>query len=142
VAETIENNLRKVIIDEQPTNPKYYERMSVLLDELIEERKQQVRDYAAYLRKIVELTGLIAQPHRSSRYPKTLNTGAKRALYDNLNQNEELALALDLEIRNTKKDGWRGHKIKRNEVRNAIKKHVLGDDVDRILEIVKSQSEY
>jgi type I restriction enzyme R subunit len=142
VAETIENNLRKVIIDEQPTNPKYYEKMSVLLDELIEERKQQVRDYAAYLRKIVELTGLIAQPHRSSRYPKTMNTGAKRALYDNLNQNEELALAVDLEIRSTKKDGWRGHKIKRNEVRNAIKKHVLGDDVDRILEIVKSQSEY
>ncbi|MBE0535047.1 MAG: type I restriction endonuclease subunit R [Phycisphaerae bacterium] len=142
VAETIENNLRKVIIDEQPTNPKYYEKMSVLLDELIEKRKQQVRDYEAYLRKIVELTGLVTQPHRSSRYPKTLNTNAKRALYDNLNQNENIALALDAEILRTKKDGWRGHKIKRNEVRRAIGKYVSGDDVERILEIVKRQSEY
>ena len=41
VAETIENNLRKVIIDEQPTNPKYYEKMSVLLDEL--DQAAQVR---------------------------------------------------------------------------------------------------
>lgn len=31
VAETIENNLRKVIIDEQPVNPRYYEKMSALL---------------------------------------------------------------------------------------------------------------
>ena len=34
-AETIENNLRRVIIDESPTNPMYYEKMSALLDELI-----------------------------------------------------------------------------------------------------------
>ena len=35
VAETIENNVRKLIIDEQPINPKYYEKMSELLDALI-----------------------------------------------------------------------------------------------------------
>ena len=38
VAETIENNVRKLIIDEQPINPKYYERMSELLDALIAQR--------------------------------------------------------------------------------------------------------
>jgi type I restriction enzyme R subunit len=38
VAETIENNVRKLIIDEQPINPKYYEKMSELLDALIEQR--------------------------------------------------------------------------------------------------------
>ncbi len=31
MAETIENNLRRVIIDERPTNPMYYEKMSALL---------------------------------------------------------------------------------------------------------------
>ncbi|HYD48105.1 MAG TPA: hypothetical protein VEB21_07155 [Terriglobales bacterium] len=31
-AETIENNVRKLIIDETPINPKYYEKMSALLD--------------------------------------------------------------------------------------------------------------
>ena len=35
MAETIENNLRKVIIDERPTNPTYYDKMSELLDSLI-----------------------------------------------------------------------------------------------------------
>ena len=40
VAETIENNVRKLIIDEQPINPKYYEKMSELLDALIEQRTQ------------------------------------------------------------------------------------------------------
>ena len=45
VAETIENNVRKVINEESQTNPKYYERMSILLNELIKERKQQTIDY-------------------------------------------------------------------------------------------------
>ena len=40
VAETIENNVRKLIIDEQPINPKYYEKMSELLDALIKQRRQ------------------------------------------------------------------------------------------------------
>jgi len=35
MSETIENNLRKVIIEESPTNPMYYAKMSALLDELI-----------------------------------------------------------------------------------------------------------
>jgi type I restriction enzyme R subunit len=45
VAETIENNLRRVIIDEQPINPKYYEKMSELLNSLIRERKTKALDY-------------------------------------------------------------------------------------------------
>ena len=32
VAETIENNVRRLIIDEMAVNPKYYEKMSALLD--------------------------------------------------------------------------------------------------------------
>jgi hypothetical protein len=73
VAETIENNMRKLIIDEMPTNP------------------------------------------------KTLNSSPKRALYDNLGQDEELTMALDSEICHTKKDGWRGNIIKEREVKYAIK---------------------
>ena len=49
VAETIENNVRKLIIDEQPINPKYYEKMSELLDALIEQRRQEALDYQKYL---------------------------------------------------------------------------------------------
>jgi len=44
VAEAIENNVRRLIIDEQPINPKYYEKMSDLLDALIEQRREAL-DY-------------------------------------------------------------------------------------------------
>ena len=48
--------------DEQPINPKYYEKMSELLDALIEQRKQEALDYQKYLEAIVELQGKTALP--------------------------------------------------------------------------------
>ncbi len=62
VAETIENNLRRKIIDEQPVNPKYFEKMSHLLDELIKQRREEALAYEKYLEKIVELTEQIQNP--------------------------------------------------------------------------------
>lgn len=143
VAETIENNLRKLIVDQQPTNPKYFENMSALLDELIQLRKTAAQDYQAYLQQIVELSKQVVQPSSLSQYPRSLNSPAKRALYDNLDRNEALALAIDEAIRTTKKDGWRGNKIKQREVKNAIKKHLDSPfDLEHIFQIVESQSEY
>jgi type I restriction enzyme R subunit len=143
VAETIENNLRRVIIDEQPINPQYYEKMSKLLDSLIQARKAQTLDYQAYLARIVELAKQVQNPAESSRYPSSLNTPARRALYDNLSENEALAIALDKEIRRTKKDGWRGNKIKEREVLRVVRKHTLDEaEALRIWEIVKHQNEY
>jgi type I restriction enzyme R subunit len=143
VAETIENNIRRLIIDEMPTNPKYYENMSTLLDELIKERKEEARNYKKYLARIVELSKMVKNPAKSATYPTSLNSNAKRALYDNLCQDEELTMALDAEIYHIKKDGWRGNIIKEREVKYAIRKHVDDDDeVDRVFELVKNQNEY
>lgn len=143
VAETIENNLRKLIVDKQPTNPKYFDRMSALLDELIEDRRQESQAYEAYIQQIVNLSQQVANPNSSSHYPPEIDSAAKRALYDNLDRNSPLALAIDLTIRQTKKDSWRGHKIKERELKNAIKAHLPAEaEASRIFEIVKSQSEY
>jgi len=79
VAETIENNVRKLIIDESPINPKYYEKMSELLDALIAERKQKAVEYAAYLARIVELTRRVKNGPEGAAYPKSLDTPAKKA---------------------------------------------------------------
>ncbi len=49
VAETIANNMRKVIVDERALNPKYYDRMSELLDALIDQRRQDAIAYKEYL---------------------------------------------------------------------------------------------
>lgn len=143
VAETIENNVRRLIIDEQPTNPKYYEKMSLLLDTLIQERKQNALEYEQYLAKIVDLARQAQNPATTTRYSTSLNSPAKRALYDNLNNNEELALTVHQVIVETKKDDWRGHKIKERQVKYAIQA-VLKDEelTGEIFELVKNQDEY
>jgi type I restriction enzyme R subunit len=146
VAETIENNVRKLIIDEQPINPKYYEKMSELLDALIKQRKQEAIDYKKYLEKIVELTKQAKNGPGGAAYPKPLNTQAKRAIYDNFGKDEALALALDAAVCKVKQDDWRGNAVKVKKVMLAIK-HVLEDqkseaDVKAVLELVKNQNDY
>ena len=144
MAETIENNVRRVIIDEMTVNPKYYEKMSELLDALIQQRKQDAIDYKEYLKRIVALTKQVKAPETQASYPSTVNTSARRAMYDNLGQNAELAVRLDEAILNVKKADWRGNKFKEKEVRTAIKAILGGDDgqIDRVFEIVKSQRDY
>lgn len=143
VAETIENNLRKVIIDEMPTNPKYFERMSLLLDQLIKDRKEEVRNYEAYLKMIVELTTKVKRPETSSNYPSEVNSKAKRALYDNLGSDKELVLKVHNSVLQVKKDGWRGNIIKKREVKNAIKNCMADQsDADKIFEIIENHDEY
>ena len=143
MAETIENNLRRVIIDEQPINPRYYERMSELLDTLIQERKQQALAYEQYLAQIVELARQVQNPASATVYPQSLDTRARRALYDNLGGDEQLAVTLDADIRATKKDSWRGNKIKEREVRYVIRRHVRDEaEIERIFELVKNQRDY
>lgn len=143
VAETIENNVRRLITDETPTNPKYYEKMSILLDEIIKLRKDQVNNYQEYLKKIVELTKQVKNPGMSTDYPRRINSGAKRALYDNLEHNEELVVSIDDDIRNSKPDGWRGNKIKERKVRFTVGKYIKDEEkLSEIFEIVKKQGEY
>ena len=120
VAEAIENNVRRLIIDEQPINPKYYEKMSELLDALIEQRRREALEYQEYLRRIVELTKKVTNPEAGGTYPGTMNTPGKRALYDNLGRNETLAIALDTAVRANRQDDWRGNPFKVKKVRNAI----------------------
>ncbi|MGE3188367.1 MAG: type I restriction endonuclease subunit R, partial [Vicinamibacterales bacterium] len=168
MAETIENNVRRLIVDEMAVNPKYYSKMSALLDALIAQRRQEALDYKAYLARIVELTKQASRPESASSYPARIDTAALRALYDNLDHpvpaevrerpeapfggapvvtvadREELALAVDRAIRNVKKADWRGNRFKEREIRNAIRE-MLGDDdalVDAVFEIVKAQRDY
>jgi type I restriction enzyme R subunit len=163
VAETIENNVRRLIIDEMAVNPKYYERMSELLDALIRQRKQEALEYKAYLAKIVDLTKQVCQPESQSSYPKSLNTSTLRALFDNLEeptritheprapfegritleQREAKALAIDETIRRVKKADWRGNTMREREVRNAIREVLENEaQVEKIYGIIKAQRDY
>ena len=142
IAETIENNVRRKIIKEQLNDPAFYEKMSALLDEIIIARKTKAIAYEGYLKRIAELAKRV-EAGQAEETPKALNTPAKRALYNNLNQNEELALSIDATIRKTRPDGWRGIQAREQVIKAALF-DVLRDvgEVERIFPIIKAQSEY
>ena len=165
MAETIESNVRKVIIDESDVNPQYYEQMSQLLNDLIEQRRQEALDYQQYMEKIVELTRKVKNPEQYSSYPKGINTKALQSLYDNLdveeatlaadppgsyaNQSEQApkvkkALEVDQAIRNSKMALWKGQRLKEKKVKNAIKQVVNDDEAlaQKLLDIAREQDEY
>ena len=143
VAETIENNVRKLITDESPINPKYYEKMSELLDALIEERRAGALGYREYLATIIDLAEQVGRPGDGARYPETVNTPGKQALYDNLGEDEAIALAVHEAVTSTKQDGWMHNPIKTRMVRIAIKKVIPdGENLEETLELVKKQREY
>jgi type I restriction enzyme R subunit len=143
IAETIENNVRKLIIDEHPINPKYYEEMSELLKALILQRRQEAISYQEYLAKVVALTRKVKNPSGKS-YPASLNTRAKQALYDNLDKDEVAAVAVDNAVRESMQDGWRNNIIKAKKVKNAIKAALAQQEsrTEDILELVKKQHDY
>ena len=149
-AETIENNVRRLIIDERAVNPLYYERMSRLLDEIIRERRREALDYKEYLAKITDLARKVSSPATGTAYPSTMTTAVLRALFDNLadspEERERTALQVDRAIRSVRKADWRGNRLKEREVRNAIRSALADEDgqadrdaVGGIFEIIKAQ---
>ena len=166
-AETIEHNVRRLIIDRTPVNPRYYEQMSVLLDDLIRERRQGAIEYEAYLKRIVALTRRM-QEQTGTPYPPRIDTGALRSLFDNIDLDdpegaevdgedespgnreirERMAVALDEVILNSREDDWKGHRLKERKVRQAMARVIAEEfadyavDVEGLFEIVKNQGEY
>lgn len=144
VAETIENNVRKLIIDEMPTNPKYYSRMSELLDELIKRRKQADVEYREYLKQIIELSKKVKDP-MNEVVGAEINTPAKRALYDNFDQDIQKAVLVHDTIMNSRQADWRGNKLKERAIKIKIRKvlpDITEEDMKNLIEIIKNQYEY
>jgi type I restriction enzyme, R subunit len=142
IAETIENNVRSKIIKEQLTDPAFYAKMSKLLDEIIAARKAKAIEYEEYLKRIAELAKKV-DAGKAEDTPEKLDTPGKRALYNNLAQNEDLALRIDDAVRKVRPDGWRGVQAREQVIKKALYE-VLQDkaEVERIFLIVKAQGEY
>lgn len=144
VAETIENNVRKLIIDEMPTNPKYYLRMSELLDELVKKRKQADVEYEEYLKQIIALSKKVKDPMDES-VSSEINTQAKRSLYDNLGQDVAKALAVDGAVLSARQADWRGNHLKERAIKIEISKalpDLSDEELKNLFEIIKNQHEY
>ncbi|GAA9839294.1 HsdR family type I site-specific deoxyribonuclease [Helicobacter pylori] len=142
MAESIANNTRKRIIEKEASDPKYYEKLSSLLNDLINQFREKKLTYLEYLQQIHNLAKQVV--HKEDKnYPEKINTNALKTLYDNLDQNEALSLEIDACIRDNKKDGWVGHNQKEKNLKIALRK-IINDEglLEKIFNLAKHIDEY
>lgn len=140
-AETVEANLREVIRKDSPFNPAYYGKLSIILQELIDKRKKEMLDYEEYMKELIELVKK-ARGKSANSYPESIKTPGMRALYDNLGQNEYLAIRAHEVIKKNALVGFRDNRMKQKKIIRALAK-LLGDEMaQKIYDIIKLHDEY
>ncbi|GHR45230.1 restriction endonuclease subunit R [Helicobacter pylori] len=142
MAESIANNTRKRIIEKEASDPKYYEKLSSLLNDLINQFREKKLTYLEYLQQIRNLAKQVI--HKEDKnYPTKINTNALKTLYDNLDENEALALEIDACIRDNKKDGWVGHNQKEKNLKIALRKTINDEGLlENTFNLAKHIDEY
>jgi type I restriction enzyme, R subunit len=138
IAEGIINNVRKTIIRDQLTDPRFYGQMSLLLDDLIRQSRADTAAYEAFLRKAEALVKRLAARQPEAGIPAALHDRAEAiAIYNNLpdilaaggggasttdHGDERLALALEIDrtIRERAPAGWKGDQAREAQVLNAL----------------------
>lgn len=143
VAEGIINNVRKTILREQLTDPRFYEEMSKLLDDLIRQLRTGAIDYEEFLRGQEALAKRLAARQTDAGLPAALHGKREAAvIYHNLpriwaagsaregiiaearaeygDERLELALEIDLVVREQAPAGWKGDQAREAQVLNAL----------------------
>lgn len=156
VAEGIINNVRKTIIRDQLTDPRFYKEMSKLLDDLIKQKRDDTESYEEFLRKAEALVKQMAGKSTSGAYPSVLNGHALAVvLFNNLatipvssfhcpedaDEKADLALEIERAIREKAPAGWKGDDTREKQVLNALFP-LLGRDREAtwaVFEIIKNQ---
>ena len=167
IAEGIINNVRKTIIREQLTDPRFYEQMSKLLDDLIKQNRADATAYEEFLRKAEALVKRLAGKQSDEGVPAALH-GKREAtvIYNNLPRILEagraeaagvtepsadygddpvtLALEIDRVMRERAPAGWKGDQAREAQVLNALFPLLDRDrEATRALfELIKNQPGY
>jgi len=146
VTETLAANMRKMIINERHANPAYYDKISELLHQLLQEQKEGKIQYKELIEKLIAAIQEMRN-RKETAYPSQIDTAGKQALYDNLDKDIELTLRLDNTVKTNAKHGWRDHNVpaKMKQVRHVVSQ-VLQDfsteKISEIMEIIIMQKEY
>lgn len=143
-AEAIENNIRRKMVEKVTVNPKYYEKMSAILDKLIQDRQKGVLSYKELLDEYIKLAKNVDHPEENEDYPESVrHSKAMQALYDNVGGDEVLAIELHKAVMDSKMSGFRGDSIKERRIKRALFA-ILNDDteVERLYKIIEKQEEY
>ncbi len=143
-AENIERNISKEIVERKVLNPKYYERMSKILQDLIEERRKGVISYTELIAKYKEHAKNVKTPQENTHYPENIrHCGALRAFYDNFGEDAEIAIKLHNAVLSSKMDSFRNDPVKERRIKKALFQ-ILRDEklVEDVFKIVIAQDEY
>ncbi len=137
VAETLVANMRKMIINERPNNPAYYDKISELLNQLIQQQKDGKLDYKVLISKLVEKVKEV-RGTKKKNYPTKIDSKGKQALYDNLDKNEELALSVHDAVQTYATHGWRDNTVpaKMKKVRKAVEKVLSEKSEEELSEVM------
>lgn len=142
VAEAIENNVRSKIIKERLTDPAFYDKMSELLDEIIGARKAKALAYEDYLKQIAKLVETVNAGQEGDR-PAAIRTEGQRALYSNLGRDADLAMRVDVRIKEVRPADWRGVQAREQTIKAAIYEIVKSEaETERLFAIIYHQREY
>lgn len=144
IAETIENNIRRKVVEKTVMNPAYYAKMSEILKNLVEERKKSTISYKQLLEKYVELARNVEFPQDNTRYPASVReSAAMRTLYDNCGEDEGLAIRLHNAVLTSKLEGFRNNPVKEKKIKKAILGVINNpEEVERIYKLIVEQEEY
>ena len=164
IAEGIIHNIRKKIIRDQLTDPRFYAQMSKLLDDLIKMDRESAEAYEMFLKKAEELVRNMAQKDNGTVVPDVLR-GLPEAIVifnnlftilkgDTFSVGEEdpeevrkraaLALEIDRAMHELAPAGWRGDEAKERQVLNALFPILSRNRAatEAIFEIIKNQPGY
>lgn len=146
VAETIINNVRRTIIDEHAMNPKYYDKMSSLLDALIEQRRKEALDYAKYLELLLDFAAQVGTGASETKYPDWASSQAKRALVDFDWPDGVDPQFIYESIQASKEHGWTGNLLKQRALAKALRKALPDgfekERLDALIALLKGHDEY
>jgi type I restriction enzyme R subunit len=146
VAETLVANMRKMVINERPNNPAYFDKISELLNQLLQDQKDGKIQYKELIEKLINKIKEVKSKTKSN-YPQSINTSGKQALYDNLEKDEKLCLSVHDAVVTYAKHGWRDNSVpaKMKQVRKAVRNVLIDKDdetVSEIMNIISAQKEY
>ncbi|MDA7522588.1 type I restriction endonuclease subunit R [Akkermansiaceae bacterium] len=168
VAEGIINNVRKTIIREQLTDPRFYTEMSQLLDDLIVQKQQETIDYEEFLNRAEALVKRMGKGHADSGIPTKLHGNPEAtAVYRNLPDHvfvpaapaggvikepeisygdDRLALTMKIDraMRDQAPADWKGDQARESIVLNALFPLLNRDReaTEAIFDIIKNQPGY
>lgn len=146
VAELLVANMRQMVNSERPTNPKYFNKLSLLINELLNELKDGKIKYKDLIGKLIDHIR-DAKNINTPNFPTSINTIGLKSLYMNLNNNEDLAIKVHNAVIKSAENDFRDSRtpLKLRKVKIAVSE-ALGDysadNLDEIMKIIIAQREY